>query len=171
MDTSGLEPTELRAVLHALVTAAPSGAAAQRFMAMLQERMPSLPDYAPTAWDPFENASVDAPLGFASGRGTSVKPSSMHKRPAVVAAAPTNPPPPPTGAVQNPPPNPPPPPPPPPPQLPKIESQRASRPRSNPPDAHAAMLDEIVRRASRRNSAVAEASSTPEEGAESPMRI
>ena len=45
MGTSGLQPTELRAVAHALAVAEPTGAAAQRFIGLLRQRVASLPDY------------------------------------------------------------------------------------------------------------------------------
>ena len=49
MGTSGLQPTELRAVLHALTVAGPTGGAAQGFIAMLTSKLPELPDFEPSA--------------------------------------------------------------------------------------------------------------------------
>jgi hypothetical protein len=158
MGTSGLEPTEQRAVLHALVVAAPQGAAAQRFKAMLQEKVFELPDYAITPWDPFENASEDAPLGFASGRGTtgsSKKRLSVSKHTAPQPSAPAPPPPP----V----------PPPPPPAPPTSATSRRSSQRGSQSDSHSAMLDEIVRAASRRSCSAAAAAQ--EEGAGGSSRL
>lgn len=86
MGTSGLTPTELRAVLHALVTAAPPGAGAQRFTAMLEEKVAQLEDFVASPIDIFENDSLDAPLGMASGRGTSSA-SMVAKAAATKAAA------------------------------------------------------------------------------------
>jgi hypothetical protein len=47
MGTNGLQPAELRAVLHALMQSGAQSAPAVRFVALLKERLPSLPDYVP----------------------------------------------------------------------------------------------------------------------------
>ena len=159
MGTSGLQPTEMRAVMHALVTAAPPGAAAQRFMGMLQDKIALLEDFVPSIIDLFDNASADAPLGMASGRGTSSKttlakaglPTAAPSRsgsslapPPLAGAAPPPPAPPPLAAA---------PPPPEPPRSPRKTSS-ASDPRS-------AMMDELVRRASARALRVASMDTSP----------
>ena len=47
MGTSGMQPAEIRAVLHALITSGVQGAPATRFADMLKAKLPSLPDYVP----------------------------------------------------------------------------------------------------------------------------
>ena len=191
MGTSGLAPTELRAVLHALLAAAPPGAAAQRFLAMLQERVTKLDDYEPSGIEFYDSQHVDAPLGMASGRGTagSYKPrppqnvqpkspsSSAGKESAasVVASvvtavaassssgrAPAPPPPVMSSGAAPPLPPPPPPPPPAPPPYEGSVARASSWASSSsgggdsPKDgggARSAMLDELVKRASRRSRA------------------
>jgi hypothetical protein len=129
MGTSGLEPTELRAVMHALVLAATPGAAAHKFLTMVEEKVMALDDFAPTAFDMFNSPTEDAPLGFASGRGTTVR--SRTRSGASSSASnlpvPAPSPPPASGAnegLSSAPPLPPPPPPPPP--VPLMRSRSAS---------------------------------------------
>ena len=45
MGTGGLKPAEVRAILHAVETAAPSGAAATNYIGMLREKVATFPDY------------------------------------------------------------------------------------------------------------------------------
>jgi len=49
MGTSGLQPAEVRAVLYALQAAHAAGAPALRYVRMLEDKMPELPDYVPPA--------------------------------------------------------------------------------------------------------------------------
>ena len=49
MGTSGLQPVEIRAILHALKLANPPGLPAQRFVLMLEEKAVSIPDFVPPA--------------------------------------------------------------------------------------------------------------------------
>lgn len=146
MGTNGLEPTELRAVAHALSEAAPTGAGAQRFMAMLHEKVAKLDDFVPSAWDMFDGATSDAPLGLASGRGT----TSQRTLSATTTAQPS--------AAQAGPslaPAPAPPPLPPPAPLPPPTPPRRRGSSSTEADPRAAMMDELVRRASSRKNSVA----------------
>ena len=72
MGTSGLKPTELRAVLHAMQTASPPGAASQRLATMLLEKVTPLQDYQPSESPPWyeqlgiENSSSSGQQPFGS---------------------------------------------------------------------------------------------------------
>ena len=94
MGTSGLQPTELRAVAHALAVAEPTGAAAQRFISLLRQRVASLPDYE----------------GGEGGVPSALAPPTLAPPP---LAPPPLAPPPPVTVISAPPPPPPPPQPPP----------------------------------------------------------
>jgi len=151
MGTSGLEPTELRAVLHALTLAGSTSTAAQNLVAMLQGKVAALDDFVPSPTDLFEGQSADAPLGMASGRGTTRARAGSSSSSAAPAAAPPSPPtipalPAPPGPLV-PPVAPPAPPAPPPPLAPQRRSLTSTS-----PDPRTAMLDELMMKASKRMS-------------------
>ena len=98
MGTSGLQPTELRAVLHALHVAGPTGSGALRFIGMLQARVADLTDFEPSS-------STPKPIEATSPRDAT-SPSATGPAPPASTLAPAPPPapPPPAPAPRVPPP-------------------------------------------------------------------
>ena len=182
MGTSGLQPTEMRAVLHALVAAGPTGAAAQNFTSMLTEKVMKLDDYVPSPIDIFESGTADAPLGMASGRGTMAKapprtPSqtigaqsswlaAQEEAAAALSRSPSDAVLPPytclakSPSAAPPPPLPPPPPPVAPPRMPPPMPRKASQSASS--DPRSSMMDELVRKASARQLRASQAAAQDE---------